>query len=76
MAEVSWDCKQESVEYCTANDAQVQSSHVVSKFVSKEANNRRSDENTERKDGVHESDVNIIYSNVFHVYCEVGKNGE
>merc|ERR1711970_59739 len=76
MAQVGWYCEQESVENCTANDTQVQSSHVVSQFVSKEANNRRSNKYTERKDGVHKSNINIIYPDIFHVYCEVGQYGE
>ena len=48
---------------------------VVAKLVSKESNNWRSYKNTEGKNAVNESHVNITDTDILHVDGEVGKDG-
>ena len=64
------------MEDCTADDAHKKSSPVIPQLVSKETNNRRSYENTEGKNGVHESNVDVVDPDILHVDGEVGHDGK
>ena len=76
MMKISWNSQQQRVEDSTANDAHEEDSDVVTELVSEESHHWRSNEDTEGKDGVHESNVNIIDADVLHVDGEVGHDGE
>ena len=76
MMKISWNSQQQRVEDSTANDAHEEDSDIVTELVSEESHHWRSNKDTEGKDGVHESNVNIIDADVLHVDGEVGHDGE
>ena len=74
MMEICGNCQEKCVEESTSNNTHQQDTDVISQFVSKESNNRWSNEDAERQDGIHQGDVNVINSYVFHVNRQVWHN--
>ena len=53
MMEICGNCQEKCVEESTSNNTHQQDTDVISQFVSKESNNRWSNEDAERQDGIH-----------------------
>ena len=76
VMKICWNRQQQCVEESTTNDTHEENSDVVTKFVSKESDNRWSDKDTEWKYGVHEGNVHIIDTDILHVNGEVWHDGK
>ena len=67
--------EERSVEHAHQDHEDHVDSAVVSNLVRHKSNDGRTDENTERKDGVDEANVHVTDADVFHVDGEVGEDG-
>ena len=76
VVQVGRDGQQERVEEGAPDDAHQQHADVVPELVREESDHGWSDEDTEGKDGVHQSDVDIVDANVFHVDGQVRHDGK
>ena len=66
--------KEQSVKNSDHYDVGHEDTSVVSKFVSKKSNYRRSYKDTKWKNGVDKSNINVTDTNILHVYGQIGKD--